>query len=62
MDFLPAVHSKDHRFPTVQEMVENGGNGPSYSGGPTFSEDGSYASSNPIRNTVPQTVEPSRNF
>ncbi|KAI5193681.1 putative FK506 suppressor Sfk1 [Aureobasidium subglaciale] len=61
MDFFPAVHSKDHRFPTVEEMIETqGGNGPSYSGGPTFSESASYASENPMRNG--QTVEPSRNF
>jgi hypothetical protein len=60
MDFFPAVHSKDNRFPSVEEMIENGGNGPSYSGGPTFSDHASYASENPMRNG--QTVEPSRNF
>jgi hypothetical protein len=61
MDFFPAVHSKDNRFPSVAEMIEQGGNGPSYSGGPTFSESASYASENPIRANG-QTVEPSRNF
>lgn len=60
MDFLPAVHSKNHLFPSVEEMMEHG-NGPSYSGGPTFSESASYASENPMRANG-QTVEPSRNF
>ncbi|KAG9545973.1 putative FK506 suppressor Sfk1, partial [Aureobasidium melanogenum] len=60
MDFLPAVHSKNHLFPSVEEMMENG-NGPSYSGGPTFSESASYASQNPMRANG-QPVEPSRNF
>ncbi|KAI4842564.1 putative FK506 suppressor Sfk1 [Aureobasidium sp. EXF-8845] len=61
MDFFPAIHSKNNRFPSVEEMIENGGNGPSYSGGPTFSESASYASENPMRANG-QTVEPSRNF
>jgi len=50
MDFLPAVHSKHHRFPTVQEIEEAQAQGiPSASGGPTYSnEASSYGSAQPM--------------
>lgn len=37
MDFLPAIHSKHNRFPSI-EMGPNDVNGPSVSGGPVYAE------------------------
>lgn len=38
IDFLPALGSREHRFPTAAEMGQV--NGPSNSGGPVYPEDG----------------------
>jgi len=78
MDFLPAIHSKHHRFPNV-EMGPDDVNGPSVSGGPVYAETGSdrsYASNQPMQETgrsmytvnganarpMETNVPPSRNF
>ncbi|GAB7349475.1 hypothetical protein MBLNU459_g0187t1 [Dothideomycetes sp. NU459] len=66
MDFLPAIHSKHHRFPPVTEhqAIEQGEptNAMSMTGGPVYSDNnysnGSYASTQPKE----QSVAPSRNF
>lgn len=50
MDFIPAVHSKHHRFPTVEEIEQGRAEGlPSVTGGPTYShETSSYGSAQPM--------------
>lgn len=77
LDFIPAIHSKKHRFPGIDEIEDadndqrrNGANGPSMSGGPTYSENDSYGSAQPMSqvsgdryyNASSAGVEPSRNF
>lgn len=77
MDFLPAIHSKHHRFPPVtnQAAMEQGEPNESVTGGPVYSEsysNGSNASTQPMQQTgryypptngVPkEPVAPSRNF
>ncbi|KAL1304892.1 hypothetical protein AAFC00_003810 [Neodothiora populina] len=68
MDFLPAVHSKHNRFPSI-EMGPNDVNGPSVSGGPVYAETSSYDSRLPMQQTGgfysasnENSVAPSRNF
>ena len=40
MDFIPAVHSKHHRFPSVAEIEAGQQQGlPSTTGGPTYSQE-----------------------
>lgn len=58
MDFLPAIHSKHHRFPAVTEhqAAERGEpiNGENMTGGPVYGEsysNGSYASTQPMQQT-----------
>jgi len=73
MDFIPAVKSKHNRFPTKEEMrqlhaqpVSGEPNGPSVSGGPTYSEPhsdrpsnvGTYDSSAPLDPNYPHHNQP----
>ena len=55
MDFLPAIHSKHNRFPSI-EMGINDVNGPSNSGGPVYAEtysNASYGSNQPMQEANP---------
>ena len=58
LDFLPAIHTKHDRFPTREEMhaAMEQGNGPSYSGGPTYPDNQSAHSGEPMM--MHQTGEP----
>ena len=53
LDFIPAVHSKKHRFPTVAEVEQAQMEGmPSATGGPTYTnEASSYGSTQPMAET-----------
>lgn len=65
LDFLPAVHTKHDRFPTREEMhaAMEQGNGPSYSGGPTYTDDNSMHSAQPMMHQTGQPVtQPPRRF
>lgn len=65
LDFLPAMHTKHDRFPTLEEMhaAMEEGNGPSYSGGPTYTDNHSVHSGQPMMHTAngePATQPPRR--
>lgn len=65
LDFLPAVHTKHDRFPTREEMhaAMEQGNGPSYSGGPTYPDDHSVHSGQPMMHQTGEPVtQPPRRF